>query len=166
LLIDEITTGASDDLQKVTRMSYGMAMNYGMTEEVGLYNFDRENADIDKPMSETMNRKIDKVAKSMVDEQYQRVKDLLMDNKEKLDALVKALHDRETLVYKDLIEILGPRPVPIRPEYEKYVMATTNQISTEHDEVGAAVKAHREGLEEAEPEPQAEAIAAEIPRES
>ena len=42
---------------------------------------------------------------------------------------------KETIVYGDLIEILGPRPVPIQPAYEKYVLATTNQISTEHQEV-------------------------------
>lgn len=150
-------------------MSYGMAMNYGMTDEVGLYNFDREEAEINKPMSETMNKKIDSVAKGMVDEQYQRVKDLLTEHKEKFEALVQALHERETLVYKDLIEILGPRPVPIRPEYEKYVMATSNQISTQHDEVGAAVKAHREEMEggDGPKEPvDAEAIAVEIPREN
>lgn len=104
-----------------------------MTDSIGLYNFSQQGQTFERPYSQLMNAKIDDETKRIVDEQYKRVKDLLHEKREQLNELVERLKTQETVVYKDLVEILGPRPGGIRPEYEKYVMATANQLSTEHE---------------------------------
>jgi AFG3 family protein len=123
LLLNRITTGASDDFEKVTQMAYGMVQVYGMTDSVGIISFspNKMNETAFKPFSEKTAQMIDAEVRNIIDSQYSRVKALLGEHKEKVEALSKALFAKETIGYPDLKEILGPRPYPISGAYEKFV---------------------------------------------
>jgi AFG3 family protein len=68
------------------------------------------------------------MTKEIVDGQYLRVKNLLEEKKELVMALTERLMEKETVLYKDLVEVLGPRPVPLGAEMEKFVMATAKTM--------------------------------------
>ena len=137
LMLDRITTGASDDFDKVTQMAYGMVQVYGMTDSVGMLSFspNKMSESAFKPFSEETARKIDSEVKRIIDAQYARCKALLLSNKEKVSALSAALFKKETIGYSDLKQILGPRPWPINGAYEKFVdTQTLKTVQEESDE--------------------------------
>jgi AFG3 family protein len=127
LMLNRITTGASDDFEKVTQMAYGMVQVYGMTDSVGIisYSPNRMSESAFKPFSEQTAQLIDAEVRRLIDSQYDRVKALLNEHREKVEALSKALFAKETIGYPDLKEILGPRPFPISGAYEKFVDTRT-----------------------------------------
>lgn len=133
LFVKRITTGASDDLDKVTKMAYSMVAVYGMNAELGLVSYGQNNASEQfyKPYSEETGRKIDEQTKGIVEEQYSRVKALLAEQGEKLQALAERLAEKETLVYHDLVEVLGERPHPIKAELSKFVTAGANPFTVQ-----------------------------------
>merc|ERR1719203_457748 len=81
LFVGKISTGAADDLDKVTKMAYSMVSVYGMNPELGLLSFNQQDASEQfyKPYSEVTGQLIDREARSIVDEQYDRVKALLTE---------------------------------------------------------------------------------------
>ena len=127
LLLDRITTGASDDFEKVTQIAYGMVQTYGMTEKVGIISFNPQKLGeyAFKPFSEETAQLIDQEVKQLIQTQYSRCKTLLNEHKDKVEALSKSLFAKETIGYPDLKEILGPRPWPISGAYEKFVDTRT-----------------------------------------
>lgn len=149
LFVEKITTGASDDLDKVTKMAYSMVAVYGMNSELGLVSYGQNNSSQQfyKPYSEETGRKIDEQTKGIVEEQYSRVKALLAEQKEKLESLAERLAEKETLVYHDLVEVLGERPHPIKAEVSKFVTAGTNPFSMPSE---AAFSAETDGSDESD----------------
>ena len=123
LFTQRITTGASDDFDKVTQMAYGMVQVYGMTDAVGMISFSPNKMQeyAFKPFSEQTAQAIDSEVKLIIAAQYARCKDLLGEHKDQVIALSQALFAKETIGYPDLKEILGPRPYPISGAYEKFV---------------------------------------------
>jgi len=125
LFMKSITTGASDDLQKVTNMAYGMVQVYGLSEEVGLVNYHSDEPRYQKPYSEKTAELIDDTTRKIVQNQYTRAKKLLKEKESLIHALTDRLFEKETIVYKDLVEVLGPRPFPLDPKVEEFVTATS-----------------------------------------
>merc|ERR1719414_2090183 len=76
IFVGKISTGAADDLDKVTKMAYSMVSVYGMNPELGLLSYSQQNSgqQFYKPYSEETGQKIDKAARALVEEQYDRVK--------------------------------------------------------------------------------------------
>jgi len=139
LFIGKITTGASDDLKKVTQLAYSIVTQFGMNDRVGLINYSRDNEmEFSKPYSDETAKIIDEEVRKIIDKQYQRVKNLLSEKEHLVDAMSTKLFEKETLVYKDLFEILGPRPFGIKKEYEEFV-----QDMKLHQESGT----RREGID-------------------
>lgn len=144
LFVHKISTGASDDLDKVTKMAYSMVAVYGMNSELGLLSYGQNNqgSEFYKPYSEETGRLIDKETRAIVDEQYARVKGILQENKDKMLALSDLLAQKETLVYNDLLGVLGERPFGIKAEYHQFVTAGANpftsglNLQTENAEAG------------------------------
>ena len=136
LLLNRITTGASDDFEKVTQMAYGMVQVYGMTDSVGIisYSPNRMSESAFKPFSEQTAQLIDSEVRRLIDSQYARVKGLLNDHREQVEALSKALFAKETIGYPDLKDILGPRPFPISGAYEKFVDTRTIAAADKKEE--------------------------------
>merc|ERR1740121_407265 len=97
IFIGKITTGASDDLDKVTKMAYSIVGVYGMNPELGLLSYNNNNSSEQfyKPYSEVTGQLIDKEARGIVDEQYERVKALLTEKDSLMYALAGQLIDKE-----------------------------------------------------------------------
>merc|ERR1719253_2521672 len=111
LFVGRISTGASDDLDKVTKMAYAMVAVYGMNPKLGLVSYSQNNSSEQfyKPYSDATGQLIDTEAKLIIDAEYTRVKELLAAKKDILQELSKFLTAKETLVYNDLTAILGER---------------------------------------------------------
>ena len=105
-----ICTGASNDLERVTKMVYGMISIYGMGNRmpnVNYYNFS-ENS-FSRPYSEATAQMIDEEVKEMIQLQYERAKNVLMQHSQGLQELAQLLIDKEVIYPADLERIFGPR---------------------------------------------------------
>jgi len=121
LFVGKVTTGAADDLDKVTKMAYSMVTVYGMNPELGLLSYSQSNPSEQfyKPYSEETGQLIDREVRNIVEEQYTRVKQLLTEKKALVSAMADNLASKETLVQKELREILGERPFGMGQVYSE-----------------------------------------------
>jgi len=112
IFFGRISTGASNDLQQITRMAYSMVTTYGMNDKIGnvsFYDPSQENT-FQKPFSEETGKIIDEEVRKMIDAAYQRTLVLLRDKKEQVEKLAKELLDKEVLHKSDVEELIGKRP--------------------------------------------------------
>lgn len=110
LFVGKITNGASDDLNKVTKIAYGMIQVFGMSDK-SLLSFQNDNQqEFFKPYSEQTAQEMDRLANEIVDQQYERAKVLLKEHQEKLKTLAAQLLEKETMDLTSITEVLGPRP--------------------------------------------------------
>jgi len=108
----KISTGAQNDLDKVTKMAYSMVTIYGMNKNVGnvsFYAMQNESA-FEKPYSEKTAEMIDEEVRKMIDFQYDRAVNLLKEKYGDVELLAKALLEKESIVRTDLVELIGERP--------------------------------------------------------
>ena len=115
IVFGSITTGAQNDLERITKMGYAMVVDYGMSERVGnvSFNLSARESDgpvFDKPYSDATAEAIDEEVKRLVDEVRDRARHLLTDKREILDAMAQALLEKEVLGPQQLVDILGKRP--------------------------------------------------------
>ena len=115
IIFGRITTGAQNDLERITKMAYAMVIDYGMSEKIGNISFNlsgrsEDSPMFDKPYSDDTARLIDIEVKSIIEGVWDSAHRLLTEKKDKLDELAKALLEKEVLGPKDLIKILGDRP--------------------------------------------------------
>ena len=107
------STGALNDLERLTKMAYGMVTYYGMSEQVGHLSFyDSTGArgyDLTKPYSEKTAELIDKEVKDLIQMIHDRTLKILTDNKEGFLALATVLLEKEVIFAEDLENIFGPR---------------------------------------------------------
>ena len=111
---DSITTGASNDLEKVSAMARSMVTKYGMSEKMGNLQYGKSNEHVfmgrdfgaTRDFSEEFAADIDKEVKSIVDERYEIAKRLLSENRDMLDFISKTLLERETLDEKEFVELM------------------------------------------------------------
>jgi spastic paraplegia protein 7 len=110
IIFNKVTSGAQDDLQKVTKLAYDQIRLYGMNGKVGLVSFPvtTENQFGSKPYSKQTSRLIDDEARKLVATVYRYTEKLLTDNKEKLRMVAEALLEREALTYRDMEQLVGP----------------------------------------------------------
>lgn len=113
VILDEISSGALDDLEKVTKQAYGMVAYYGLDETIGPLSFYDSSGQyqtmLGKPYSEEMGKRIDKEVHNLIMTQYQRAKDILIKHKDELEELATLLLDKEIADIEDLEQILGKR---------------------------------------------------------
>lgn len=121
LHFDTVTSGASDDFNKVTRMATAMVTKMGMSPKVGFVYFDEDDGQkLHKPFSEETARHIDQEVRRIVDEAYKQCKDLLTEKKKEVGLVAEELLNKEMVVRDDLVRILGPRPFSDSREFSKY----------------------------------------------
>lgn len=107
-----ISTGAQSDLDQITKMAYSMIAVYGMSDNVGnisFYDLQNQNS-FTKPYSDETAKMIDLEVRKLIEEQYERAKQLLRDKNEELHKLANTLLDKEVLLKSDLEELIGKRP--------------------------------------------------------
>ncbi len=112
IFFSKISTGALSDLEKVTKMAYAMVSMYGLSKEVGnisYYDSSGQQTGFTKPYSEKRAELIDKEVSKIIDNEYQRAKDLLISNKEKVKELASNLLSKEVIFKTDLEKIFGAR---------------------------------------------------------
>ncbi|KAI1813964.1 ATP-dependent metallopeptidase Hfl [Poronia punctata] len=115
-----VTTGASDDFSKVTRMATAMVTQWGMSDKIGPIFFQNDESKIHKPFSETTGQKIDEEVRRIVDEAYKKCKDLLLEKKKEVGIVAEELLKKEVLVRDDMVRLLGKRPFDDRDDFSKY----------------------------------------------
>eukprot|EP01091_Cochliopodium_minus_P009607 TRINITY_DN2397_c0_g1_i2.p1 TRINITY_DN2397_c0_g1~~TRINITY_DN2397_c0_g1_i2.p1 ORF type:complete len:789 (-),score=263.76 TRINITY_DN2397_c0_g1_i2:58-2424(-) len=111
IFFGKVTTGASDDLRRVTEMAYSQVCLYGMNENIGPVSFPHfSNLQmIGKPYSEKTAVLIDNEVKSMVDIAYERTKNLLLEKKEMVEGLALLLIKDEVVNRDQIEQLVGPR---------------------------------------------------------
>ena len=119
----KISTGAQNDLERITKLAYAMVSYYGMSAKVGNVSFaDNGNEyNFNKPYSDKTAELIDSEVRVLIEGIYQRTKQLLIDKRDGLEALAIKLLEKEILFQSDLEEILGKRPFDNRTTYDEYV---------------------------------------------
>ncbi|BBN04109.1 cell division protease FtsH [Marchantia polymorpha subsp. ruderalis] len=112
ILLGKISTGAQNDLEKVTKMTYAQVAVYGFSEKVGLLSFPQrdDGMEMTKPYGNQTAEIIDQEVRTWVDKAYQRTLALLTKHKAGVETLAKKLLEKEVLHQEDLVEILGNRP--------------------------------------------------------
>jgi cell division protease FtsH len=112
IFFGKISTGAQNDLQQVTKLSYAMVTVYGMNEKVGNVSFydPQQESVFTKPYSEETGKIIDEEVRGLVDKAYQRTKALLTERKAEVEKIALALLDREVLHQQDVEDLIGKRP--------------------------------------------------------
>lgn len=142
VLLGKISTGAQNDLEKVTKMTYQQVAVFGFSEKVGLLSFPQrdDSYEMTKPYSNGTAEIIDKEVREWVALAYTRTLELIRKHKEGVEELAKELLKSEVLHQDDLIRILGKRPFTNAElsNYDKF------KLGFKHDEDGTKGEAAQE----------------------
>ena len=134
LFTGHISSGAMNDLERVTKQAYGMIAYMGMGEKLpNLCFYNNEEYGFQKPYSESTAELIDEEAKQMIARQYERAKDILQQHAEGHARLAQLLVDREVIFAEDVEKIFGPRPWASRTE-ELLEQQTADEERPKEDE--------------------------------
>jgi cell division protease FtsH len=112
IFFGKISTGASNDLQQITKIAYSMVTTYGMNEKVGnisFYDPQQENY-FTKPYSEETGKMIDQEVRKLIDEAYVKTKNLLIEKRGDVEKLARELLVKEVLFKSDVEALIGKRP--------------------------------------------------------
>ncbi len=121
IFFGKISTGAQNDLERITKMAYSMVTIYGMSEKVGNLSFYDPQGEYgyQKPYSEKTSELIDEEVRNIIAGAYNRCKNLLTEKKEELKAVAEELLQKEILFQSDLERIIGRRPFDHKPATEE-----------------------------------------------
>jgi len=115
----KISTGALNDLEKLTKQAYAMVSYYGMSEKVGNVSYydstGRSDMSLTKPFSEKTSELIDNEAKQLINNAHEMAKKVLSENREGFEKLASLLLEREVVFSEDLEKIFGPRKGGVDP---------------------------------------------------
>ena len=119
----KISTGAQNDLERITKLAYAMVTIYGMNDKVGNVSFNDTQGEyqFNKPYSERTSELIDQEVRNQISEVYERTRKLLIEKREGLIKLADKLLEKEILFQSDLEKILGKRPFDNRTTYDEFV---------------------------------------------
>jgi AFG3 family protein len=123
IIFGKISTGALSDLERITKMAYGMVTIYGMNKVIGnMSYYDSKQSDyaFQKPYSDATAEKIDEEVRGIIDESYQRTVKLLTQHKQHLEVIAKELLEKEILFQSDLERLIGKRPFEKLTTYQQF----------------------------------------------
>ena len=145
LFVGHISTGAMNDLERVTKSAYGMIAYAGMSDRLpNICYYNNNEYNFQKPYSETTAKIMDDEVLKMINEQYQRAKDLLNEHKEGHNRLAELLLEREVIFAEDVEKIFGKRPWVSRSEE---IMESQGGGEPEHSGEEAATQTVSDGEE-------------------
>ncbi|WVO14111.1 hypothetical protein L204_101739 [Cryptococcus depauperatus] len=124
IFFDRITTGAQDDLQKITKMAFEVCANYGMDPNIGPISYggrDQQGEGFQKPFSEATAEALDRAVKKMVVEAHDKTTKLLTKHKEDVEKVAQLLLQKEVITREDMRLALGPRPFANKDEMDDLI---------------------------------------------
>lgn len=148
LFFGKVTTGATDDLNKVTKIAYGITQIYGMGDAIGHLSFQDDPSGMDKPykpFSEATSQAIDESCKKLVDEAYVRTMAILKERSSYVEALGERLLKDEQLGHDQLVEVLGPRPFE-NDAYQNFIK-NTREFAAKYGEESVKDKTVRDNVQ-------------------
>ena len=133
----KISTGALSDLEKVTKQAYAMVSVYGLNKRIGnrSYYDSSGESNFTKPYSEETAKIIDEEASKIIERAYDRAKELLTINNDKLTTLANKLLEKEVIFKEDLVEIMGKRP------FEADALMAEKAAETSSDDIPSSTEA-------------------------
>ena len=150
LFIGRISTGAMNDLERVTKQAYGMIAYLGMSDKLpNLCYYNNEEYSFNRPYSEKTAELIDEEVKRMVNEQYERAKKILSEHMEGHNKLAQLLIDKEVIFAEDVERIFGKRPWASRSE-EIMAAKESQDAARAERELAEKLKAEEQEIKEEE----------------
>ncbi|XP_060063563.1 paraplegin-like [Ylistrum balloti] len=110
ITFNHVTSGAQDDLQKVTKQAYTQIRSWGMNDRVGCVSYDYSEETPLLPYSKSLANVMDEEVNRLVAKAYMATQNLLLENKVTLDLLANTLLEKESLTYDQVRELIGPPP--------------------------------------------------------
>lgn len=120
LHFETVTSGASDDFNKVTRIATAMVTKWGMSKKLGPLHFEDDDNKFNKPFAESTAQTIDSEVRRIVDEAYVQCKELLTEKKKEIGIVAEELLAKEVLGRDDMVRLLGKRPFDENKDFVKY----------------------------------------------
>ena len=147
MFVGHISTGAMNDLERVTKSAYGMIAYAGMSDRLpNICYYNNNEYNFQKPYSETTAKIMDDEVLKMINEQYQRAKNLLNEHKEGHNRLAELLLEREVIFAEDVEKIFGKRPWISRSEE----IMESQGANKADDEVQASIKDKNQPAEDSD----------------
>jgi cell division protease FtsH len=147
IFFEKVSTGAQNDLERITKLAYGMVTNYGMSKKVGQISFNDPTGEYgyQRPYSEKTAELIDQEVRKMIDDAYVRTIELLTEKKSEVEAIAKELLTKEIIFKGDIERIIGARPYEEdevsqqvsqmnQPKAQIDAPVDDSQVTTESDE--------------------------------
>ena len=106
LIFNRVTTGAQNDLEKVTKMAYSQIKYFGFNDKIGLVSFEESGGT--RPYSNALQNNMDVEARKLVSEAHEKTEALLKEHHKDLEKMAQALLEKETLNYDDVESLIGP----------------------------------------------------------
>ncbi|XP_021364503.1 paraplegin-like isoform X2 [Mizuhopecten yessoensis] len=110
ITFNHVTSGAQDDLDKVTKQAYTQIRSWGMNDRLGCVSFDYSEKSPLLPYSKSLSNIMDEEVKKLVVKAYLATQNLLMENRAKLELLASTLLEKESLTYDEVRDLIGPPP--------------------------------------------------------
>ncbi len=155
LFTGHISSGAMNDLERATKSAYGMVAYLGMSKTLpNICYYNQNEYSFQRPYSETTAREIDQEVLKMVNEQYTRAKNILMEHKEGHNALAELLIQKEVIMAEDVEHIFGKRPWMSRSQeiMEDEQPKIDDNAVKEIPEVQSAIQEHEANVQKEEEE--------------
>lgn len=133
IVFSRVSTGALSDLERITKMAYGIVTMYGMNDKIGNVSFYDSKSSSDyaftKPYSDATANTIDEEVRNLISECYDRTKDLLTQKREELEVIAQELLSKEIIFQNDLERLIGKRPFDNDTSYQAF----TKHVNGQHD---------------------------------
>jgi len=145
IFFNKVSTGAQNDLERITKLAYGMITNYGMSKKVGQVSFNDPSGEYgyQRPYSEKTAELIDQEVREMIDTAYQRTIELLTEKKSEVEAIAQELLTKEIIFKSDIERLIGERPYE-EDEVSKQVNQMQNGGSIESAPTSTALNSGEE----------------------
>ncbi len=158
LVIGDVTTGAANDLEKVSEIARAMVTEYGMSEDLGPLTYGKKHGPVflardlseERNYSEDIAKRIDTEVRAIVEQCYSRAKQMISERRDTLDKLVEVLLEKETLNREEVEAIIETGQLPAKDEEPVQEQPTATAATTEEPADQAAPEAIPPGLPEAQ----------------
>ena len=152
LFFGKVTTGAGDDIKKVTQIAHGIVTSFGMTDKMGLVSYNSGGEMSLKAYSDETHHEIDQEVKKIVDECYARTKELLESKRDLIEKLAEELLEHESMNLPKIVKVLGERPFPMKESVKEYLAELESRERQEEEEEAKRQLEEKQAEEAAEPD--------------